>query len=316
MGRNTSSAIRSLKSIVFASFIALIFAFSSCKTTEQINTIALPYFSQDEVQWQSIDDTPFAQYFVFEKKDFPPLKYAVVKIDLANSNLVIKTYPNETTQRENGYIKGISIASAFKRIQGTIEAKSVLINTTPYTSHGSLLDKKLLHSKLKPLGLLEINTHRFSVPQFRYAMLVLSEGETGYHAKILSHQADIYEDTNEKAEFCIGGYFVVLKDGKLFDSSGRNFSYTSKNARTALGLSKDGKTLYILAAEGKKKSTGLTYPECAKILLSLGASDAMEFDGGGSSSILINGENPLNTLSKRKNVSYIAFLFCNKVHFN
>ena len=61
--------------------------------------------------------------------------------------------------------------------------------------------------------------------------------------------------------------------------------------RTALGLSVDGRTLILLLAEGRRDGVpGLTLTETARRLQALGAHDGLNLDGGGSSSLLIQGQ--------------------------
>ena len=60
--------------------------------------------------------------------------------------------------------------------------------------------------------------------------------------------------------------------------------------RTALGLKKDG-TILLLVVDGRSKaSAGLTLYELAQYLKKLGAYDALNFDGGGSSEMVIKGK--------------------------
>ena len=59
--------------------------------------------------------------------------------------------------------------------------------------------------------------------------------------------------------------------------------------RAALGLKKDG-TLLLLVIDGRSAtSSGLTLEELAQYLVKLGAESAVNFDGGGSSEMVING---------------------------
>lgn len=60
--------------------------------------------------------------------------------------------------------------------------------------------------------------------------------------------------------------------------------------RTALGLKKDG-TLLLLVVDGRSSaSAGLTLTELAQYLVKLGAVSAVNYDGGGSSEMVINGQ--------------------------
>ena len=60
--------------------------------------------------------------------------------------------------------------------------------------------------------------------------------------------------------------------------------------RTALGLKKDG-TLLMLVVDGRSSaSSGMTLAELAQYLINLGAVSAVNYDGGGSSEMVINGK--------------------------
>ena len=59
--------------------------------------------------------------------------------------------------------------------------------------------------------------------------------------------------------------------------------------RTAVGIKKDG-TILMLVVDGRNNnSAGLTLAELATYMLRLGAREAVNFDGGGSSVMAING---------------------------
>ncbi|MEO8358963.1 MAG: phosphodiester glycosidase family protein [Vicinamibacteria bacterium] len=65
---------------------------------------------------------------------------------------------------------------------------------------------------------------------------------------------------------------------------------TVRHPRTALGLKKDG-TLVILVADGRRPSAlGFTAPEMSEILLREGVVDAINLDGGGSTTLYIESE--------------------------
>jgi len=88
----------------------------------------------------------------------------------------------------------------------------------------------------------------------------------------------------------ISGGPRILRDGKVsIETDKEGFSLPlklyipSRHPRSAVARSADGKTAFLLVAEGRmKRSAGLTAGETACILSQVGASDAMLFDGGGS----------------------------------
>lgn len=59
--------------------------------------------------------------------------------------------------------------------------------------------------------------------------------------------------------------------------------------RTAVGIKKDGTILVVVADGRTSRSAGMTLPELARYLIQLGADRAMNFDGGGSSEMVVNG---------------------------
>ena len=60
--------------------------------------------------------------------------------------------------------------------------------------------------------------------------------------------------------------------------------------RTGVGIKKDG-TVLILVADGRSRSSaGMTLAEMARYFVQLGADRAMNFDGGGSSEMVVNGK--------------------------
>ncbi|WP_454042162.1 phosphodiester glycosidase family protein [Cellulosimicrobium sp. Marseille-Q8652] len=57
-----------------------------------------------------------------------------------------------------------------------------------------------------------------------------------------------------------------------------------RHPRTAIGFSEDGATAYLVVVDGRQShSTGMTLPELGELLGQLGADDAINLDGGGSS---------------------------------
>jgi len=66
-----------------------------------------------------------------------------------------------------------------------------------------------------------------------------------------------------------------------------------RDPRTALGFNKNGRWLYLVVVDGRQPfySAGATFDELAEILISHGAHFGMSLDGGGSSTMVIEGEN-------------------------
>ena len=97
----------------------------------------------------------------------------------------------------------------------------------------------------------------------------------------------------------IGGGPVLLKGGEvkntyveeMFDEGGINPT-NPNNPRTAIGVTAD-KHLILFACEGRGQTsgvTGFTTAELARILKDCGCTDAINLDGGGSTMMLVNGQ--------------------------
>jgi phosphodiester glycosidase len=94
----------------------------------------------------------------------------------------------------------------------------------------------------------------------------------------------------------IGGWPRILRDGKNVAADAATVEGTiSRNAemrhpRTAVGYSRDGSTLFLLTVDGRSESSGgMTLVELANMMRKLGAWQAMNFDGGGSTTMVIDG---------------------------
>ena len=95
----------------------------------------------------------------------------------------------------------------------------------------------------------------------------------------------------------IGGWPRLLQHGvNVAREAATTEGTISRNAevrhpRTAIGISRDGRTLWIIAVDGRSTSSvGMTLVELADQLRTLGAWNAMNFDGGGSTTMVIDGK--------------------------
>jgi len=64
----------------------------------------------------------------------------------------------------------------------------------------------------------------------------------------------------------------------------------ARHPRSAVGVSRDGRTVWLVAVDGRSSaSVGMTLTELAEELRALGAWDALNFDGGGSTAMVVDG---------------------------
>jgi len=83
---------------------------------------------------------------------------------------------------------------------------------------------------------------------------------------------------------------VLLRDGAIAPDLAKHVGIQSLFAapRSAAGLTQDGRTLLLVVADGRQSvARGLTLNELAELMRSLGAWNALNLDGGGSSSAVV-----------------------------
>jgi len=113
----------------------------------------------------------------------------------------------------------------------------------------------------------------------------------------LSLKEDDLDDLKKwKLNWAVGGGPVLVKDGAIFITNNEEKKFSGKaiadhHPRTAMGYTKDG-YIILLAVQGRMKNiaVGTTLTETAQIFIDLGAVEAINLDGGGSSCLLINGK--------------------------
>ncbi len=98
----------------------------------------------------------------------------------------------------------------------------------------------------------------------------------------------------EQAEDIVGGVPQIVKDGRVDitweqEKTTKSFVET-RHPRTAVAKLKDGKFLMITVDGRSEASGGIGLQDLAEYLLSLGATDAMNLDGGGSTTMFVDGK--------------------------
>jgi exopolysaccharide biosynthesis protein len=116
------------------------------------------------------------------------------------------------------------------------------------------------------------------------------------NAKLALNEDAVSKLKKWKLDWAVGGGPVLVKDGAIFISNNEEKKFAGKaiadhHPRTAMGYTKDG-YLILLAVQGRMKNiaVGTTLTETAQIFIDLGAVEAINLDGGGSSCLLINGK--------------------------
>jgi hypothetical protein len=87
----------------------------------------------------------------------------------------------------------------------------------------------------------------------------------------------------------ISGDRMLVEQGKGVDG----LDDGELDPRTAVGLNKNGRILILIVVDGRQPfySNGATFVKLAELLIAQGAHIAMSLDGGGSSTLVMEGEN-------------------------
>jgi len=104
------------------------------------------------------------------------------------------------------------------------------------------------------------------------------------------------------------GKVNVTTDEEVFFGSAIPYTHP----RTAVGITPDGALLLLLVDGRQRESRGVRLEELAAILVDIGAEEALNLDGGGSSSLVVNGQllnNPAGRGSERQVMTAIG-VFC------
>lgn len=239
-------------------FCAYFFTFLlfSCKSADfsSFQNLSEPIPSTESFEWKRIDEGVYL--YSSDSKN----QYRIVKIDLSNPNIRITASP------DNGEWQKAESVKMFAKHTDSL----VAINTTPFYALN-----RLPFSKVKPAGLVIINKNKISEARANYCALALFSAGGSFYGKIFDAQEECI-NVSPAPEYAFGGFWVILKNGDILPFK------KYRDYRSAAGLADGGKTLFLLAGKN------LSFYDCAVILKSAGADNAMEFDGGSSSQMCIN----------------------------
>ena len=94
----------------------------------------------------------------------------------------------------------------------------------------------------------------------------------------------------------VGGWPRVVMNGRSIAGyssilEGTFPRFEGRHPRSAVGISRDSATLYLITVDGRRPTdAGMSLVELADLMLRLGAHDGMNFDGGGSTTMVVDGQ--------------------------
>lgn len=195
------------------------------------------------------------------------IDFAALRVRWGDGSLeAVVTGPEPGSTPGDGRTAGASV-SAFLVANDCVAA----VNATPFDPSSAVEGEER-----RLVGLSVSSGVLVSPPDDRYAALLL-------YRDLAAVVAQDGAMTLSGVEAAVGGFFIVLKDGRPVGDGERRYT------RSAVGVAADGRTLYILAVEGRFpfRRMGATELETGSLLAALGASEGLILDGGGSSALAV-----------------------------
>jgi hypothetical protein len=112
-------------------------------------------------------------------------------------------------------------------------------------------------------------------------------------ARIFHNPADLHKTWPQNRIFhAISGHRLLVRNGRSLSPSEWYKDHSHLHPRTALGLDRERRKLIIIVVDGRQPgySEGVSFQELANLMLEAGAHTAMNMDGGGSTTLVMQGE--------------------------
>lgn len=180
-------------------------------------------------------------------------------------------------------------------------------STCPVPEGGALLVAQ--GSAVEPLRTLASGTPltlRFAVEPGR-EMVALVPVATDSASRLASRRYWRRQNRTElwsKVVMAVGGGPWLMRQGEIvIDAPRQGFNdgfSRNRHPRTAIGVTEDGRLLLVTVDGRQPMSGGMSLYELAQLMRQLGATDAINLDGGGSTTLAIRGGLVVNSPSEGK----------------
>lgn len=139
--------------------------------------------------------------------------------------------------------------------------------------------------------IVSIGTQAMPIPHNGYVIVGPNERLAKlYKAKLVALDIKTIPNWDNVKHIISGGPYLV-KNGEIFvDMTEQKLgAIGGKNPRTAIGYTQDGNFIMVAVDGREGASVGLTLKELAWFMKSIGCTNAMNLDGGGSTVMYVNG---------------------------
>jgi hypothetical protein len=133
------------------------------------------------------------------------------------------------------------------------------------------------------------------LPPGSVALVAGRRAPSGLHTAIAAlrpgDQVDVHVELSPSHPLhAVGGRPIVVEGGAITRAAlDTNAFAVTRHPRTAVGLDAGGRRALLVVVDGRRPawSVGMSLAELARLMLQLGAHDALNLDGGGSSALVV-----------------------------
>ncbi|SHX06916.1 Exopolysaccharide biosynthesis protein related to N-acetylglucosamine-1-phosphodiester alpha-N-acetylglucosaminidase [Mycobacteroides abscessus subsp. abscessus] len=139
---------------------------------------------------------------------------------------------------------------------------------------------------VKASGIVEKGVGEQEIPEGAQLLLGREEGADNVAALKVGDKVDVAIGPDQNVDMGVQGSDQILTNGEVMAMNDDSLVKTS-HPRTAIGVSKDGSKVFAIVLDGRSaNSHGMTLPELGQLFKDLGAYNAVNLDGGGSSAMI------------------------------
>lgn len=204
----------------------------------------------------------------------PPYALGFHGVNVARQNDQVILYTGHWAASTGTGREGVEIVARIVEAGGPLPAsKTIALELVELRSHDS---------PIPPWGVVLSGTGA-GARSLRDMWARARRGDVGPRMQLTVHAPDAEANA-------VGGYPVLVEDGRPVYLSANNGFTRSRHPRTIAGRTADG-TILLVTVDGRQPccSIGMTLPEAADLMVALGAVEAVNLDGGGSTTFVAHG---------------------------
>lgn len=217
--------------------------------------------------------------------------YATFFIDNGNNPFIQYVYPEVqflNNGRQNMQIQAYN--KFFNDFTAVIYDRNAITDTAEFDARWPDLVKFVVDRGV----ITYIGTSTVTVPQNGFIVLAAATyAQNFYDVVRVGDRAEMRIEARvdfSRLNMAIGGAGKLVENGVAVNN-GFVVGPNNRHPRSAIGVSQDGSRVIMAVVDGRSHSVGVTHAELANIMIRAGAHSAMHLDGGGSSTMAINGHN-------------------------